>query len=178
MTGGGNLLEEEYLFGLRYTYTYDADGLRVKTAHGDRSPGSGKPIPPYVAQRDDNEYDASGSKIETVTYLRGDADPWSREAYEYDERGRMRRLSRYWRDSAKSLKLSHVVTYTYGVGGQEEEVVWRDAAGALMDRLSYSNYKYDHRGNWVERTEARFQVYDSRQPKEQWRTVYRVIIYY
>src|SRR4029453_6715058 len=48
----GVLLEEDNLYGLRYTYSYSAVGLRVKTANGDINPGSGTPIPPYVAQRD------------------------------------------------------------------------------------------------------------------------------
>lgn len=40
---GGDLLQEDNVWGLRYTYSYSADGLRVKTANGDRYPGSGNP---------------------------------------------------------------------------------------------------------------------------------------
>lgn len=156
---------------------YSADGLRVKTANGDRSPNSGIPIPPYVAQREVHKYDRSGSKVETVAYLRNETSPWFRRTYEYDDKARMRRISHYERDSTNNLRLSHVVTYAYDDKGDEQEVCWRDAAGALMDRLSYSTYKHDHRGNWVERTEARFQVYDKQEPNDQWGTVYRVITY-
>lgn len=175
----GVLLEEDNLYGLRYTYSYSAVGLRVKTANGDISPGSGTPIPPYVAQQDADKYDTSGSMIETVAYLRQDeANPWFRRTYEYDDRGRIRKLSHYGRVSANNLRFSHVVTYTYDGNGDEQEMCWRDVAGALMDKLSYSNYKHDRRGNWIERAEARFQVYDRYQPEQQWGTIYRVITYY
>jgi hypothetical protein len=176
---GGDLLEEAASYGLRCTYRYSAEGLRVKTAHGDVSPGSGTPLGPYVAQRNADKYDISGNKIATVAYLGGDeAIPWFRQSYEYDGRGRVRTLSHDWRDSANDLRLSHVITYTYDVKGDEKEVAWRNAAGELIDRLTYSNYKHDRRGNWTERMEARFQVYDSGQPKEQWGTLYRLVIYF
>lgn len=175
---GGDLLEEDNLWGLRYTYSYGAAGLRVKTAHGDKSPNSGASLLPYVAERSADKYDPSGKKIETLTYLKNEATPWFRRTYEYDDRGRMRRLLNYGRDTTSNLKLSYVVTYTYDVEGGEREACWRDPAGQLMDTLSYTNYKLDRMGNWVERTEARYQIYDKNQPKEQWGTFYRVITYY
>lgn len=175
----GVLLEEDNLYGLQYTYTYSAEGLRVKTANGATLPGSGYPIGPYVAERDANKYDKLGLKIGAVTYLgTSDATPWIRKSYEYDNQGRILRLSNYWRDSNLILTLHSAVTYAYNVKGAEEEVVWRDAAGALMDRLSYSGYKYDSKGNWDERIEERSQVYDKNQQKEQQASVYRVITYY
>lgn len=174
---GGALLEEDNLWGLRYTYSYSAAG-RVKTANGDKSPGSGDPIPPYVAERSADKYDPSGNKIETLGYLRHEATPWFRRTYEYDDAGRVRRISNYERDARSNLKLSSAVTYNYDVKGDEREVSWRDPAGAPMDTLAYTNYKHDRNGNWVERTEARHQVFDKHQPKEQWGTIYRVITYY
>ena len=175
---GGELLEEDNLWGLRYTYSYSAAGLRVKIAHGDKSPGSGNSIPPYVAERHTDKYDSSGNKIETLAYLKNEATPWFRRTYEYDDRGRMSRLLYYGRDATSNLKLSYVVTYTYDVQGDELEACWRNPDGELMDTLSYTNYKFDRMRNWVERTEARHQVYDKNQPKEQWGTIYRVITYY
>lgn len=132
-----------------------------------------------MTQRNSDGYKASGHRMETIAYLSSeDSAPWFRLKYEYDDNGRMRRLSHYGRDPAGNLKLSHVVTYTRHIKGDEEEVRWLDPNGELRDRLSYSNYKHDRRGNWVERTEARYQVYDKNQPKEQWGTIYRVISYY
>jgi YD repeat-containing protein len=174
----GDLLEEDNLWGLRYTYSYDAAGLRMKTANGDKSPGSGDPIAPYVAELIADKYDASGNKIETVSYIKYGATPWFRHTYEYDDKGRRRRMLYYGRDATSNLKLSRVVTYTYVVKGNEREACWRDAAGELVDRLTYTNYKLDRMGNWVERTEARYQIYDKHQPREQWGTIYRVITYY
>ena len=175
---GGDLLEEDNLWGLRYTYSFSPIGFRVKIANGDKSPGSGDSIPPYVAERSTDNYDPSGYKIETVVYLKNEAIPWFRRTYEYNDRGRMQRLLYYGRDATSNLKLSYVVTYTYDVKGNQREACWRDPAGALMDRLSYTNYKFDRMGNWVERTEARYQLFSKNQPKEQWGTIYRVITYY
>jgi len=175
---GGGLLEEDTLYGTRRTYHYSADGVRVVTVSGAKTPGSGFPLPPYVARREADRY-AAGNKVETVTYLGGEESaPWLRQTYEYDGEGRVQREFRYMRDADRHLKLFHVITYTYDARGDEVEVCWRDAAGALMDRLSYTNYKHDRRGNWVERTQLRFQVYDKNQPKEQRAIIYRVITYY
>jgi hypothetical protein len=150
----------------------------VKTANGDKSPGSGDAITPYVMEVIADKYDPSGNKIETISYLKNETTPWFRRTYEYDGRGRMRRLLYYGRDATSNLHLSHVVTYTYDVKGNEREACWRDAAGEFMDRLSYTNYKLDRTGNWVERTEARYQTHDKDQPKEQGGTIYRFITYY
>lgn len=152
--------------------------MRVITVNDDISPGSGLPLPPYVIQRDAYKYDTSGNKIETIAYLINHGDPWFRETYEYDDSGRLRKRSWYERDSDKNLKLFRAVTYTYDGRGNLKEESWRDAGGTLMDRLSYTGYKHDRRGNWIERSEARFQIYDRNQPKEQWGTVYRFISYY
>ena len=166
-------------FGSTDSACFDTSLLfRVKTANGDKNPGSGNLIPPYVAERSADKYDPSGNKIETVAYLKDEATPWFRRTYEYDDRGRLRRLSYYGREATSDLKLSYVVTYTYDLRGNERKTCWLDPTGALMDRLSYTNYKADSVGNWVERTEARYQVYDPNQPKEQWGTIYRVITYY
>jgi len=174
----GNLLEEDNRWGLRYTYTYSPVGLRVKTANGDVYPDSGNPIPSYIAERSADKFDPSGNKSETIVYLQSEIIPWFRETFEYDDRGRLRTRSHFGRDATANLKLSYVVIHTYDRRGNETEACWRDPNGALMDRLSYTNYKVDRMGNWVERTEKRYQVFDPNQPKEQRETVYRFITYY
>jgi hypothetical protein len=173
----GDLIEETNLYGLNYTYSYRADGQRLKTAHGDKSPGSGMPLPDYVAERYASDYDKAGRKTQTITYLRDGSTPWFRQTFEYDANDRIRTLTHYRREADGKLVLGHTITYTYREG-DEVEILWRDAAGALMDKFSYSNYKHDANGNWTERSEARHQVYDPAQPKEQWGTIYRVITYY
>ena len=173
----GMLLEEDNLYGLHYVYAHGSDGIRIKTAVGARSPGSGDLLPPHVVERYSDKFETSGRKSETITFLPDGLSPWTRSRYEYDESGRLIKLSNYWRDPALNLTLTHVITYTY-VNRDEKEMYWRYVAKGEIDRWSYSNYKHDGKGNWVERTETRYQTYDPYQPKNQQSKVYRFIDYY
>jgi hypothetical protein len=175
----GDLLEKDYRYGFRYTFSYNADRLRVLTAHGDISPGSGSPIGAYISRREADRFDSSRRKIETITYLRDESKPWARKTYEYDDKDRIHKVFDYWREPDGSLKLNHIINFSFEANSShEKEVCWRDAGDRIMDTLSYSNYKHDPAGNWVKRTEARVQVYDKDQPKVQSRKIYRFITYY
>ena len=174
----GMLLEEDNLYGLHYTYTYGADGIRIKTAVGDKSPGSGDLLPPYVAERSRDKYAASGRKSETIVFLKHELSPWTRTTYEYDGPGRLRKIFHYWRDANHNLVLSRVINFAYHPNGDEKELLWRYEGTAAISRWSFANYKRDGKGNWVERTETGYQTYDPYQPKEQRATVYRFIDYY
>jgi hypothetical protein len=94
-------------------------------------------------------YDRRGNVIEESGWYEP-GDPRNRDVaklvYDYDEKGNKIETRSYHYDGS----LSHKTTYQYNDKGDETESFYHSSNGEVSIETTV-RYKYDHKGNWVER---------------------------
>ncbi|HEV2861055.1 MAG TPA: hypothetical protein VGX48_08620 [Pyrinomonadaceae bacterium] len=172
----GDRTEETYLYGPpKIVYCYNAEGNRIVNQWFDgRATNSGEPKYPVPGQpyQEEYKYDTLGRRTERL--IREHPYQW-RTVYSYGNSDRLEEERLY---SLKDGSPIRRISYTYNAKGAVEREVWYSAKGSVDDEMTYSDYKYDSRGNWLVRKAARHQHYDKNMPEHQMWWTYREIIYY
>ncbi|MBS1808613.1 MAG: hypothetical protein JST84_10520 [Acidobacteria bacterium] len=145
----------------RNTYTYDAEGnytIRYESFHDPKSPPPPPPpmIPPGAKPRATGppkavfKYDAQGHKIEK-TVINSNGDLLYRVMWEWDDKDRMKEQQSF--DANGTLTGRSIRRYE---GQQrhplESTIYGRD--GKIIFKATYSAYKLNAQGDWIERKEA------------------------
>jgi hypothetical protein len=201
----------------RTLYTYDDKGTSHETSYKDGQvvstrltifDSNGRPTE-YSAQnpqgavtfRSTHRYDDLGNKIETIIYLIGGTDIYSRVlfTYEADGKGKVENAISYGLDGSMQSKTRTIYdskgrmleevfsktdapivekrTYFYNENGQEQEKVTYDSAGSILTR-ALSAYEYDPLGNWTKKTTHNLVSKDGTLIPESTSITDRVISYY
>ncbi|MFN7929385.1 MAG: hypothetical protein U0Y68_15855 [Blastocatellia bacterium] len=147
--------------------------------------GKVQPLPPPPLREPDGailrqaevKEDATSRRVEIIWHKRFVTEtPISyRLVYQLDSQGRIEEEFFYDGDSSASSRSVH----KYNEQGIEIEFTEYESDGSLRSKDTYSDFKLDRRGNWIERTVTRFYVRsDNRQPVTTSDKHYRVITYY
>ena len=201
----------------RTVYTYDEKGTSYGTNYKDGRvvstsaamfDSNGRPTE-YVTYnpqgsvqfRSTHHYDDLGNTIETIIYLIGGTEIYTRSLFTYqtDGNGKVQNVIGYSSDGSMKYKTrtrydnkGHILeevfskvdpliyerrTYLYNENGQEHEKVVYDLAGSILTR-EVSAYDYDFLGNWTKKTTQRLVTKDGHLVPESAAIVERVISYY
>ena len=144
---------------IREDYTYSADGNRNTKVQEIRGADSPEPPPPAAnpdAKKENGppkhapRYDDSGRLVE-------DALVWPsgkyiyRNAYTYDAKGRLIETTGYDGDN----QLTDRRVYTYSGDERVPSVfVYYDRDGKIRLRTTYTDYKFNSKGDWTERKQT------------------------
>ena len=172
----GDKTEETHLYGPpKIVYGYNSEGNRIVNQWFDgRATNSGEPKHPVPGRpyKEEYKYDTLGRRIERL--IRESPYQW-RTVYSYGNSDWLKEEHLY---SLKDGSLIWRISYTYNAKGAVKREVWYHGNDFLDDEITYSDYKYDSRGNWIVRKAARHQHYDKNMPEYQMWWTYREIIYY
>ena len=151
---------------MKFLYVYDNKGF--KTAYNSYSP-TGELNDSYLYKND-----IKGRMIEEI-WIKKDKSFGSKYTYEYDKLGKLSKMCQYTNSenqvdnctTYKYDKLGRIsemeifgsnnaptrrTVITYDDKGNEKEIKYYDGKGTFLEERNYE-YKFDDKGNWVERIE-------------------------
>lgn len=200
----GNMVERVASFKFRggtvtnsqSAYSYDSRGNRMETEtlsyfRADGKPlrtktpiyrGGNPPPPPYdldQSQRlmtQDFKRDSAGN-IKEIAYYYGQGNDKAllrRETYAYDEHGHVREALFY----ALTGDLDARAVYSYDANGYVIEVKEYGDSNSVRMTSTYTNYKGDSQGNWIERTRSDEVLHRNGKVVQTTVIEYRTITYY
>jgi hypothetical protein len=169
---------------LRHYYSFDEDGSALERLDASRASTIGlSPDAPSSAKgRDRSEpftarhafrYDAGGRKVE-ASVTRPNGKLIYKVLYTYDSQGRWTGWES--REGDGKLQGKYVLTYE-GEGAFPTSSLSVGADGKPYSKSTYSNYRVNSRGDWVERKETTERLDYPRRPKTV-ALAYRSITYY
>lgn len=92
------------------------------------------------------------NQIEEETLYNNDGELNSRTVFRYDEKGRIKERERY--NSYKSNKLTFRTTLAYDNDNNLSQELLFIINGSTTYKYTYTDYKFDSEGNWVERIQT------------------------
>ena len=123
-----------------YTYTYDANGNRVKTSFDSNADLTANTITTYT-------YDANGNKVKQSFDSNADLTANTIYTYTYDANGNKVKVSF---DSNGDLTANTIDTYTYDANGNRVKQSFDSNADLTANRIT--TYTYDANGNKVKQS--------------------------
>jgi hypothetical protein len=170
---------------IREYYSYGRDGSQTSRTEQIRGKDSPPPPPPIATFKKTEpgtpstvfKYDSAGRLAEAST-LRPSGKLIYKSAYTYDEKSRLMEFRSYDEDD----KVSSRRVYTYeGTKAVPSTFAYFDDRGKVHEEITYSDYEFNSRGDWVKRKETRQErVYVSGQTfiRKSISSSYRQIEYY
>jgi len=151
---------------VREDYSYSQDGTqttKMRELRGADSP----PPPPAVASGanggDDkgpphkaSKYDQSGRLIE-VSMVKPDGRLSYKNTYQYDQRDRLIEITGY--DSDSRITDRRVYKFS-GDDRVPSEFTYYGPDGKIYERTTYSDYKFNSHGDWIQRTQRKEETFN------------------
>jgi hypothetical protein len=145
---------------IREDYTYSADGNRTAKVQEIRGEDSPEPPPPPAASPDAKKengppkearrYDDSGRLVEKGLVWPSGKYIY-KNAYTYDAKGRLTETTGYDGDN----RLTDRRVYTYSGDERVPSVfMYYGHDGKIYDRTTYTDYKFNSKGDWIERKQT------------------------
>lgn len=126
-----------------------------------------------VISRSFSTYSSDGEEIDSA-WFREDGTIANRTFFMYDALSRLVQEACYKPDGSLNRK----DVYTYNKHGDLEQEDSYDERGAPVERIIYSNYEFDVRGNWTKRRRSAWWGHDNEWTDPKLSVNYRTITYY